>query len=108
MPRLLDIAVRALLIVLLLAGFCAPAWALPQCGPRGEFVKNLYDEFLERRQAMGLTGAAGLVELFVSAQGTWTILISRPGGLTCMIAAGHGWEADPQPLHVPTAATELP
>jgi hypothetical protein len=34
-----------------------------------------------------------LVELFASPEtGSWTILVTRPDGVTCLLAAGHSIE----------------
>ncbi|NJM29599.1 MAG: hypothetical protein HC855_05390 [Rhizobiales bacterium] len=42
--------------------------------------------------AMGITGEAAFVELFVSGEGTWTITASNTQGLTCVIASGESWQ----------------
>ncbi len=34
----------------------------------------------------------GVIELFTAESGSWTILITMPGGVTCMMGSGEGWE----------------
>lgn len=67
--------------------------ALPQdtnCAPREKVVARLAERFGEARQSRGLSSGQALVELFASPEtGTWTIVVTRPDGLTCLLAAGH-------------------
>ncbi len=46
---------------------------------------------------MGLEKNGAVIELFVSETGTFTILMSYPNGLNCIIAAGENGEAVPAP-----------
>ena len=41
---------------------------------------------------MGLSTDGGLIEIYSSEDGTWTILITRPSGVACLVAAGDSWE----------------
>jgi hypothetical protein len=65
-----------------------------QCGPRGMVTEALNRQYQESRQALGLLGQAAVIELFVSASGTWTMTSTNTSGLTCVIAAGESWQAD--------------
>ena len=40
----------------------------------------------------GLSGSGGLVELYTAATGTWTLLLTIPGGPTCLLGSGDEWE----------------
>ena len=70
----------------------SPATAQAVCGPHGEVVKKLEGDFKEARAGLGLAGNGGLVELFVSEKGGWSVLVTRPNGVTCLVAAGENWE----------------
>lgn len=66
------------------------------CHPRAEILALLEDRYGEKPTAFGITNAGALVELLesrqqVSGASTWTIVLSSPDGLSCMIAAGEGW-----------------
>ena len=43
-------------------------------------------------QALGIAGQKNLVELFVSKSGSWTMLMTTPEGMTCIMATGQSWE----------------
>ena len=46
------------------------------------------------KQSMGLGGQGAVVETFASSDtGTWTITVTMPNGMTCMIASGQSFEA---------------
>lgn len=64
------------------------------CGERVEIVNALEAGHQEKRTAGGLSGNGGLVELFTGNSGTWTLLLTLPGGPTCLLGAGEAWEGD--------------
>jgi hypothetical protein len=65
------------------------AAAQPACGPHTEVIKALGDKFRETQSATALTNAGTLLEVLTSNDGsTWTIIVSRPDGLSCVVAAG--------------------
>ena len=42
---------------------------------------------------MALTSAGTLLEVLTADDGaTWTIIVSRPDGLSCVVAAGQNWQ----------------
>ncbi len=78
------------------------SWALPAaaqtpCGERGFIVKKLADDYSERAVARGLANTGAVFELFASPAGTWTLVVTTPAGLTCMVAAGARWQTLPGP-----------
>lgn len=69
------------------------------CAPRAVVVARLADGFGESPQAAGLGAQGQMVEMFASREtGTWTITVTRPGGLTCLVASGDAFEALTQTL----------
>lgn len=63
------------------------------CGERARIVQQLQSRFGEQRQGMGMQGADAIIEVFVSAQTrSWSILLTRPNGISCLVAAGQGWD----------------
>lgn len=76
-----------------------PAFSQMVCGKRGDIVKALEDGHSEQRTAAGISGNGGLVELFTAGNGTWTLLLTMPGGPTCLLGSGEEWEGfDPKKL----------
>jgi hypothetical protein len=93
---------RVLPLVLLVCAVlapAAPAAASPGlCGARAEVVDRLTAHHGETRRGRGLQpGSEGgaVVELYASERtGSWTILLTTPQGLACLLAAGRGWAPD--------------
>ncbi len=81
----------------LLGGFLLlgsdPALAQAVCGTRTSLLKQLHGSYNETPVAMGLAANGSVVEVTRSETGTWTILLTNPRGLTCLMAAGEHWEA---------------
>ena len=68
--------------------------ASPQCGPRTALLDQLAKQYKEAPAAVGLANSGALVEVLTSEDGTtWTIVVSRPDGTTCLVAAGQEWQA---------------
>jgi hypothetical protein len=72
----------------------APAVAATMvwCGPHDSVISMLVEQFQEERESTGLSDEGLLMEVFASAAGSWTILLTSPSGLTCIIAAGENFE----------------
>jgi hypothetical protein len=63
------------------------------CGPHTDVVKALGDKFHETQSATALTSTGTLLEVLTASDGsTWTIIVSRPDGLSCVVAAGQNWQ----------------
>ena len=72
--------------------------ALANCGPHKEIVKALAKKYREAPKAIGTVNQTKVVEVYVSAAGSWTILLTGANGSTCIIAAGQNWEDMPADL----------
>jgi hypothetical protein len=71
----------------------APANAqLPPCAPHDEMVSRLGETYQEKRHAYGVVGGQAILEVFVSDKGSWTIIVTRTSGDSCVLAAGTEWE----------------
>ena len=80
------------LVTGLLAMTATPSPAASFCANRTEMVKSLSDKFKENPAAMGQINGSAVVEIFVSDNGTWTILATGTDGKSCVLSAGEGWE----------------
>ena len=66
------------------------------CNERTEIIRQLDKDYAEKSTAIGLANNGGVVEVMTSkTDGSWTIIITLPDGTSCLIAAGHSWEALP-------------
>jgi len=63
------------------------------CADHATVVERLAVHYGESRQSIGLATDNAMVEVFASPQtGTWTITLTRPGGPTCLVAAGQSYQ----------------
>ena len=73
-----------------------------QCASRDKVVELLAAKYGETRHGIGLAANNTVMEVFASDKtGTWTITVTMPTGVTCMVASGQGYEAMTEPLPVP-------
>lgn len=77
---------------LALALFVTPAQAMMVCGERADIVGALLQGHDEQPVADGLAGSGGVVELFLSPNGSWTLIMTLPQGKTCLLSSGTNWE----------------
>ena len=84
---------KIILGILLVASSSTNAAAENSCGERKSYLAQLSEKFAESHAAIGTTADGGILEIFASDQGTWTILVSFPNGQSCFVAAGRDWEA---------------
>ena len=72
--------------------------AMAECLPRDEvtaWLKAMHNEVVIGK---GLSRTGLGMELFVSPEGTWTIVTTPPSGLSCVRAAGTFWKTiEPEP-----------
>lgn len=63
------------------------------CAERSRVIERLETKYGESRRSVGLAANNGVVETFANAEsGTWTIVITLPSGVTCLVAAGNAYE----------------
>lgn len=64
------------------------------CAMRNHVIERLASTYGETRQSIGLGANNQVMEVFASAEtGTWTITVTNPNGLTCLVASGQAYEA---------------
>lgn len=69
-----------------------PAMGQSMCGERSRAVDQFRSEFNESPTAVGLVSPDTLLEVLTSEKGTWTIIITRPNGASCLVASGVAWQ----------------
>jgi hypothetical protein len=91
------------LITTLFVGFFLTTAALPlqanaqtTCSDRAKFAKKLETQNAKSPVSMGLANTGGMVEIFASTKGSFTILLTQPDGTSCFVAAGDYWENSPK------------
>ena len=72
-----------------LAGIVAAE--MPQCATRDNLVSYLDNRYGEAPRGYGISNG-NVVELLVNEdRGTWSVLMTPPGRLTCLVSAGEAW-----------------
>ena len=81
---------KSLLILFLgLCTFGHSAAAQSSCGDRARVIEHLKHRFGETQVAIEWRDDQNVIEVFQSARtGSWTILRTRPDGLTCLLDSG--------------------
>lgn len=101
MSRMVKIACLAAAGLTSLGAFATPVLAQGAlCGARSTIIERLKSQYGETRRGLGVGRENGVVEVYTSeATGSWTILMTLPTGVTCLMAAGEAWE-DAAPVAV--------
>src|SRR3546814_4417266 len=69
------------------------AMAQPQCDQRESVLQVLQQKYKEQPIALGVTHNGGLVEVLTTGNGnTWSIIVTTPQGMSCLVAAGRSEE----------------
>jgi hypothetical protein len=86
-----GLAIGFAFVVFTSAPNVASAQSRTICGVHDDLVKCLGKTHGERRNAIGLDSAGNMIEMFVSGGGSWTMVLTKPGGPTCVMSAGENW-----------------
>ena len=64
------------------------------CKERAEVLAQLSTGYKEAPTAMGLASNGALIEVLTSSEDgrTWTIIITQPNGVSCVMATGESWQ----------------
>jgi hypothetical protein len=79
---------------LAIGAFLLPSEAngMMACGERTIIVDRLAAKFDEQRASLMIDHQGNLVKVFANPEtGTWTLLITRPGGSTCVVSSGQDY-----------------
>ncbi len=96
MFRYLAVIYTAFIII----GFPYPSSAASfmMCGQRADVVTKLKQNYEETPASIGITKSGEVIEVFTSKTRTFTILMTKADGLSCLLSAGESWEALPKTL----------
>ena len=84
--------------------FAATAEAQQVCGKRADFITRLDTTYKETTSGVGLVNNGMVLEVLTSKKGSWTILLTRTNGMSCVVASGEAWERVPQQVAAGPAA----
>ncbi len=88
MTRLLGVLV---IVLSLLVSTAAPTASQTLCVDREDMLNRLASEYGEELIEVKMMEEHGLLEVLASrTRGTWTLLLTKPGGISCVLATGRG------------------
>ncbi len=97
MTRTAYLGVAAAIAMMVVA---TPSLAQTVCGKRADIVERLSTGYEEQQSSAGIAANGNLVEVFASKKGNWTIIFTKPGGVTCLMAVGENWQVIKEPFTV--------
>ncbi|SFG46103.1 hypothetical protein SAMN04488020_102296 [Palleronia marisminoris] len=68
--------------------------ATPDCAPRPDLIELLTKRDGESWRFSGTAQNGSVVETFAADNGSWTVLITRPDGISCLLASGAAFETN--------------
>jgi hypothetical protein len=81
-----------------------PSGVRMPCHNATEIAKQLNSRYDEAPVAFGLQSNGHLLQVWSSEdKGTWTVVSTSPSGVSCIVAAGKGWESLPHIKNGPMA-----
>ena len=91
-----QIAIRVFAVVAfafaLLLHTAATVKAQPVCMPHDDFRVELHRNFSESPVAVAIANNGALIELYAKRdRSSWTLVMTRPGGTSCVLVAGEDW-----------------
>lgn len=92
MKKFVSLA-AAILLASVITSDGTPAEAAGVCGLHDDVTSSLITRYKEKPVSIGVNVDGSVVEVYASTKGSWTILITDTGGITCVLAAGEDWEA---------------
>lgn len=75
----------------------AAANGQPACVPRDYLVQELARKYAEQQVAVGLAAGGQVMEIFANSALEWTLVATRPDGVSCIVATGTHLSLDPAP-----------
>lgn len=83
----------AAIAVVMISG---PAWGQRSCADRQQFLGLLGRDYGEQPVIRAIDAGGRMIEILIAPSGSWSMLITRPGGPTCMRGSGEAFEFTPR------------
>ena len=96
MTKRIAAAAAALIACAVLSSTAAAqaAGANPPCSPRQAIIDRLANKYAETSVAIGMASNGGVLEVLAANEegSSWTIIVTMPNGMSCLLAAGKNFE----------------
>lgn len=84
-------------VVLFFALTLHPAATLSQpeynCASQSDLRSYLEEAYAEKLAAVGMVNEQTIMEIYVADTGTWTVVLTNPAGVSCLVLSGQGWQS---------------
>jgi len=65
-----------------------------KCAPRDVMIDQLTGKYAEKLQGHGLGSETAFVEFWANREsGSWSVTVTNPAGISCLVASGRHYEA---------------
>ncbi len=95
MSRISRVLAVAAVLVAVPAGSLsaqAPPWThQATCDERAKLLRYVARQYSQLPVLRFLTFDGKVVEVLAAEDGNWTMVVTRPSGLTCAVGSGSGW-----------------
>ncbi|CAN7234802.1 hypothetical protein LJR235_000872 [Pararhizobium sp. LjRoot235] len=93
--KLIHILTGAALMAVAAMAHPAAAQQMFNCAEHSKVVEFLRSHYSETLVAVGLINEGAILEVYVAASGSWTMLVTNVSGRSCVVFAGQNWETVP-------------
>jgi hypothetical protein len=85
----------AVVLIPALTMHSAAAVSQPQYNCAGQIdLRGYLDKaYAEKLAAVGLVNDQTIMEVYVAESGTWTVVLTSPNGVSCLVLSGQGWQS---------------
>lgn len=91
--RMIHRGIAASLVLLGVLPPLSGAGAQAICGTRAALTESLERRYAEEPVSIGVDRDGAVVEVFAAPSGTWTILVTRSTGVSCLLSSGSDWQS---------------
>lgn len=64
-----------------------------QCAPTAQVLDALVNKYGEQQITHGATPSGAIIQVWANAEtGTWSAIVHRPDGVSCLVASGDSFE----------------
>lgn len=87
---------KVVLILTFMVFASSGAVAEGPCGQRDKIIEWLAGEYREEPIASGISSKGALIEVLSTDDGgSWSILLTSPNGISCIVDDGQSWQPKP-------------
>ena len=83
---------KVVLIALGISLVTSSVEAQSRCAQRSDLVTRLDQHFDEKLAGAGIAFDGAMLEIWASTDGSWTIMVTRSDGRSCIVSHGNNWQ----------------